>query len=87
MHRYVNGRADIAAIIELWRRIQFMCVGDARFVWWACCAGSGALVLHWRGNSIIGRRHGPAGSDATVTMGKAFNYTWDEGKAVRAITI
>jgi hypothetical protein len=42
-------------------------------------------VLHRREHSTIGRRHGPAGSDATVTVEKALNYTWDERKTTRQL--
>jgi hypothetical protein len=85
LHWNVNVKVDIAAGIECRRVIQCMCGSDARLIWWAGRAGSGALVLHRREHSIIGRRHGPAGSDATVTVEKALNYTWDERKTTRQL--
>jgi hypothetical protein len=45
--------------IECRRLGQFVSDGIPRFFWWAGCATSGALVLHWRDHNIMRRRHGP----------------------------
>jgi hypothetical protein len=81
LHGDVNARFDIVVCIEARRLIQFMCGSDARFVWRAGCAAGAALVLDWREHGIIGRRHGPVGCEATVTMLKTVDYTWDKMKA------